>query len=304
MAFNVLEKARKTYANYLLGKKLPLQVRGSCELSEDSAIPSCPHPVVVATLPKAGTYLIAKILKLHGLKHIDIHLSYDGRHVDDYRSLSAEDAKSNPKKGRVAVTSLELPILLGRLQPGSFYVGHCGCLPQYTKPLECVKKIFSYRELRSAIISFVNHLIQSNRHQYPGQTVWGEMPPCGERTFLAMQEFGPRFIEIANGVAAWKSQPGVVHFPFEDVSGRNGEEAQFVTAAAIMKHIGINCREEHLRQTLSEATGSSTRTHYPQSRPWDIWNKSCEDLFRELGGVEANSRLFAKPDVGMPADFK
>lgn len=76
-------------------------------------------PVLVNTLPKSGTYMMAQALKDVGYAQVDLHLS--ARFLHDNRGIAPEDIHWQPQQRSVAVPARAAAALL---RPGEFMVAH------------------------------------------------------------------------------------------------------------------------------------------------------------------------------------
>src|SRR5580700_5477984 len=93
--------------------------RSKAHVMSDHRVVSSNHRVIVVSIPKSGTYLVAEFLKALGYRWTGMHLAELA--YTDYSGSALEDARRDP--GRFA-RSEPLSISLERIHAGDFAVGH------------------------------------------------------------------------------------------------------------------------------------------------------------------------------------
>ncbi len=116
------------------------------------------HRVLVVSIPKAGTYLVAEVLKALGYRSTGMHLAEAA--YSDYNGAGLDEARRNP--GRFA-RSEPLSRSLVRIAAGQFAVGHLPCKEEIVRATASFKRIYLTRELRTALISYMRFMAATGR---------------------------------------------------------------------------------------------------------------------------------------------
>jgi len=105
-------------------------------------------PVLLTTMPKAGTYLLALILEGLGLKNRGFHLAVDW--AEDLVRFDERTCKEFPDSTRIP---LHVNQALWCVRPGEFVFGHLP--PHVIEPhfLNEYNIVYSYRDIREALVS-------------------------------------------------------------------------------------------------------------------------------------------------------
>jgi hypothetical protein len=251
------------------------------------------QPVIVITTPKAGTYLVGKILAELGLTDLEVHLGMDG--FSDYRGRSKQE-----KIERTRHLAISLPIeLTSRLVlPGQFAVGHIPYVPRAIPLFEDFVRIVAVREVRASLTSMM-------RFEYlrlvadPGRALlkrsWISRPDGPERMLAFLEAMGADFLAVLRAVHPWRAHPGCIVLRFEQLLGDDGRESQLQAVAAIANRAGV---EADTAKTLERALGADTLTYSgARSNVATYWSGEAEQIFQTLGGEDLNNAFGYSGDL-------
>ena len=137
-------------------------------------------PVLVNTVAKAGTYLVAEALTRAGYRSTDLHLS--ARFLHDNRGRDPQTIHWDPDAHRVPCDAAAAAALL---RPGEFAVAHIDELEQLAriaalKPLTGLRMLNVVRHPASQMVSMY-HFKRTRVKPRPRDTVWQAMPPGMDR---------------------------------------------------------------------------------------------------------------------------
>lgn len=201
-----------------------------------------PGPRVLATsVPKAGTHLVASLLKNFP------RMMFSGRH-----SSLAEWAQPGTRPdvaGNVPeVDWMRLERALNRINRGHYMTAHFPAVPELTQLLQRLgyRTIFMIRDPRDVVISNAFYITRLKRH-FLNQR-FNDMTSLDERilaciTGLPATDESPGLISIGQRVTnyvGWKADPSTHLSRFEDLVGASGggsDETQRREIESIANHI-------------------------------------------------------------------
>lgn len=182
--------------------------------------------VFLLTIPKSGTYLIAKILENMGIADCGVHIAID--HVQDNRFAQEEILKRQPWRYLVNMPFKDSTRLI---RNGQLAFGHIPCTLETERVLEDFKKVVSYREMRDVIISLARYL-DLLQHEFVKPEIiklckkFKEEPMGTEKLKLWFSLWGKEYKALISSMIPWKDRSDVFQLRFEDIMGDNGTEAQ------------------------------------------------------------------------------
>ncbi len=252
-----------------------------------STFNSCWNPelyrLFVISMPKSGTYLLAKMLENMGYVDCEVHVSENA--YSDYRGLS--NAQKMAMASRVNVSEF-LERTLGRICRGQLAVGHIGYNFLSETLLGPFQKIVSVRNPRYALVSamrFEERRIRSDPEWHAGHRDWIYMPTTADRLLAFMGGAGGSYIADFKKVVPWLNMSSCHAVRFEEFTGINGRERQLNVVGGIAQYVGqSNCDVEYV---LASAIGADTLTYSGQySNLAGFWSPDMEDIFEANGGRE------------------
>lgn len=246
--------------------------------------------VLIASIPKSGTYLFGQLLKIVGLTDCQVHLQDAG--FTDYRFTPLEYGQREVTKLRL---SFPLADALSLVRAGQFVVGHLshsGDIQALATPFQT---IFTYRDLRDAMVSQMRFFAQHGR----GSAVregWGSLPDGPEKMKQYIRFHGDFFMKTRCGaMIGWLGAAGVLRASYEVLAGDAGAEAQRRLVHEICHHAGVAPPPLDDR-FFAELFGAKTLTSSgTRTRREVVWDDEIDRYFADNGGHEMNRRLGYAP---------
>ncbi|HRR55417.1 MAG TPA: hypothetical protein P5568_02700 [Acidobacteriota bacterium] len=241
-------------------------------------VPGKPR-VLVISMPKAGTYLLAAYLKKLGLVDTGIHINDDG--FSDYRGKTISEVVSRYREFR---TFCSLSTVTDLMHEGQFAVGHISCNSTTLGEVAGTRIIFSKRELRSALISQMRWLARPGRGE---DWTWKGIKDPKFRLLEFLYCCGSQLISWYESISPWSFQPGVLTISFECIVGADPETVQRLAMQA-----GADMPPQRAVRLLRDVLEKPTKTWSGRiSKLAEYWSREAEELFQRLGGAKLNQRL-------------
>src|SRR4051794_2983441 len=262
----------------------------------------CRSKVILLTMPKAGTYLLASMLENLGLVDLEVHLSESL--LSDYRGLSVEEKIA---RARLVNRDIPLHVAARMIQLGQFAVGHIACTPQSRNVLSSFVRILCIRELRHALAShmrFELKRIEADPEWLQGTREWASAANNTHRLHGFLSAFGEGYLALVQSIHGWAHETDVLVCRFEHLLGDQGPAVQEGVAAAVASQMGMPPRMGI--RALREVIGKPTLTFSGQRTTLHgLWDDTAEAIFQRLGGPDVNETLgyredrLCRPRVGM-----
>ncbi len=245
-----------------------------------------PHRIVVCSIPKAGTYLVAELLTRLGCVSTKLHLS--SLVLSDYRSATVREMREEFARFTV---QLDVPDVLRLMLPGQFAVGHLHCTNEIRASLQAGKNLFLYRNLRDALVSFIRFVADTGRGGEAAES-WRHKPDGAEKMLLAVDQLGQTFFDTAVPMLDWVGEQSVLSVKFEALYGDNGTNAQQQLVEQVHDFLDLTTPLGDVQVLFRDLIGAPTKTWSGKRSNWQtFWNDEVEERFRSLGGHQANARL-------------
>lgn len=230
--------------------------------------------VLVITQPKAGTYMIAEVLRQVGFHHTFLHLGAERLQAYDPDEL--EEGLFNPRKFDV-VCGIEESRKLIRV--GELAVSHLAYATTLEQKLRGFKIVHVKRELRSALRSLARMLWHSGRGR---PEVTQAIRHNGIAGFIRFR--GRHTIDKALSINEWSDCTNVLSLKMENILAD-----PCLSIDAILKHVDHRPQIPALEiwQRVNEAETLTKSPKYPNLE----WTERAEKVFIDIGGVEANQVL-------------
>nr|VFJ94295.1 MAG: Sulfotransferase domain-containing protein [Candidatus Kentron sp. H]VFJ94843.1 MAG: Sulfotransferase domain-containing protein [Candidatus Kentron sp. H]VFK01305.1 MAG: Sulfotransferase domain-containing protein [Candidatus Kentron sp. H] len=229
--------------------------------------------VLLATQPKAGTYLLSEILSKIGFDQTYLHLGL--ARLEAYDPVLLEMGAANPKAFSCAIPINES---LRLIRSGQFAASHL--VPTGTLDAligDSFKVLVCVRELRSSLTSLSNFFASLPR----GGDLGSEVAERGITHFLKKK--GAKTIKQAELIWQWKEREYARIIRFEDIV--NGNESVIEDIGC---HIGLNVKNAASivhsaleAQTLTKSIGFTKLE----------WGEQEERQFIRLGGDRVNKLM-------------
>lgn len=249
-----------------------------------------PHVAVVASLPKAGTYLIPELLRPLGLEHVPIHLGLDTHR--DYRFATREQADRDD--GRFVVR-IPLEQLVELLQPGQVIGGHLRFDERTMSAVAGCKVVAACRDLRDGIVSHMRWLARTGRGGKK-TAPWRNMPDGPDKMLAYLDAWGSFYVDLCRQVAGWLDQDQALALRFETLMGDDGADAQAELMVRLADWVDRPIDPDEARGILTGAIGAATLTYSGRRTQREaFWDDRVEEAFQAQGGEALNGRLGYEP---------
>ena len=235
--------------------------------------------LVVLSLPKSGTYLVAEVLKDIGFKPTYWHLHEES--YEDY-SHGTKEAMLQCYSRFTIVRPLEATI--SALPEGTFAVGHLPSNRRCIAAMQSVESCLLVRELRTAIVSrffFEKGARRGDRSLANPEQV--ALARDSLEAFLRSQ--GRRLINQADRIAGWRSKCAIPTIQFEEVRAESDRAIDLL--ARIAGH-DVDSIKLALHNALQRGSLTKSVARLPMEA---YWTPKCEHMFLRWGGNLVNVSL-------------
>ena len=249
-------------------------------LTTGTTRPGAPEPnaepkatrLMLLSLPKAGTYLAAELVRLLGMRHTHYHFSMD--YVDAYDPAQLDAGKRAPESVRM---SLPIEQSLRLLRLGEFGVGHLPCEERTIHALAGFRLMLCLRPPRDNLLSMMRFLYDTRRDRAAAGS-WFE-----KRDVAAfVRERGPSMLRQIKTILPWANFADVHCLTFAEMTTAGPQTvtklAKFLRAP---EHIDA---EAIAARALSENTLTRSRSDEELK-----WTEEAEDVFKAIGGEETDA---------------
>ncbi len=224
--------------------------------------------VLINSLPKSGTHLLAKAVELCGFRE-----HFDGQGMDDparitplflnYREVKAALARQGVSRHAAAnipvgtltpayVDTETLGSWLAAMPYGSYLLGHMGWTPELAPLLAeyQVRHLFIIRDPRAVLASLLSFILDTGGMPKPHflETDFKQLSPELRLDLLLEGGYAPQsgvqvtpFREVFHTMFAWNQEPNCLLIRFEDLVGEQGGgsvEQQREAVRHIAAHLG------------------------------------------------------------------
>lgn len=273
----------------IAGKKLPVYIDKDGNPCFKLNRAPVPHRVFVLSVPKSGTYLIAKLLENLGLVDCGVHIATN--HIGDNRFADEKVLRVEPGRYMVPIPmERSMPLIY----PGQFAFGHIPCFAKEEFLLRDFKKVFSFRDMRDTIISLVRYDSSRKHKALRGERLalygkFKEIPMGSDKIKQWYLVWGKEIADLARSMVPWKERGEVFQLKFEVLMGDEGRETQFALLRDLCGFLGLNVTDDKMEKALVDSIGAETLTYSGKRSSYnDWWNEELEDLFTHYGFKELN----------------
>jgi hypothetical protein len=240
-------------------------------------------PLIVISLPKSGTYLMAELLKAFGYRATGWHLS--ARYCTDYSHADLVEARRDPAKYSRNGTPGEF---LSRVRPGEFAVGHLPYNEEILQATAGFQRLYLTRDLRTALVSYMRFLADTGRMDAKNLP-WYPLADPRQRVVVFLATTAPRLLEaLYERMVGWSQLDAIHHVRFEDLTADTPQALRTIDALASsldVKHDDANT----LLQTSLSATTVTKSDGLTQLD--DYWSDDAEKWFHRIGAADLQTRL-------------
>jgi len=247
--------------------------------------PSQSPPIVVISMPKAGTYLFSKMLSVLGFVDTEIHAGQNG--FDDYRGRSLDESRCNYLEYGVSSPFTETARLI---TAGQFMVGHIPRTDIIETALQSFRRFLLVRNLRDAIVSHMRFIASTGRGGWSAKA-WRAMPDGPDKLLAYLETHGAAYLGMCEDVSLWLTDTGCFQIRFEILMGDKGT----TEADSLVRGVQEVLNRASVRSWSSLAPsfiGVPTLTYSGErTQRLHYWDERVARRFEELGGDALNARF-------------
>jgi len=270
----------------LRGTNFPVFISEDMKLTAWPKKGFSPNKAIILSIPKAGTYLISKLLTLLGMEFTNLHLSPNS--LTDYRFTSIIEGGKNPEKLTI---NMKLWNALNFIEEGQFAVGHLRHTANMKLLLKQFKKIFLYRNLREVFVSHMRFVCDTERDQEYTKP-FRNLPDGPEKIMKHMKIYKNFLIGETHHIIGWLNEDDVLKISFEDIYGDKGKDKQKKIIHEVCQFLDLEKNKIDSEKILEHLIGSPTLTWSGERSKLELfWNDEVESLFIEIRGKEINQEL-------------
>jgi len=250
--------------------------------------------VFLTTIPKAGTYMMAKMLPRFGLADCSIHVMQDG--IVDHRFAPEQLRRHYPSAvGR----RIPLGASIRLIAPGQFAFGHIGLHNAGVRTLfQDFKVVMMYRNLRDAYVSLVRYFRELRQDTVPFHKASLFHQDLASLLAWDLDREGPLRLIGFRQLCAWRQEPNVLALRYEDTVGDFGRERQMAVMRDLRAFLGASVDDGGLADILNTVIGQPTLTKTERRTiASEHWTDAVERLYRRIGFPDVNRELgYDEPD--------
>lgn len=263
--------------------KMPNILHAVKNLFVAASKPASGKPIIVTSLPKAGTYLLGEFLLQLGYRHSFMHLFEDS--ADHYDASDLERGRKFPleyKRAQMLEDSLK------ELDAQSFAVGHLIPNAYVLAQLRRCNVVFLKRNLKDCIVSYLRFNCSTGRDNTKDKP-WYHMTDRREQLVAYMKERAENMIKSAENLFPWEEQENILTVRFEDIKENPGAGLEIIRLA---NYLGKKCNPAEAEQMAETAYATKTLTSSGKtSVRGEYWSEDAEKIFREYGGNKVNRKF-------------
>lgn len=249
-------------------------------------------PIVINSVPKAGTHLLEKAVRLMpGCYPANIHI--DQFTWPDFKTIAPD--QTNSTRARKATIG-ELEQTLHTIQAGHYATAHF-VFQQDLADLMVnigIRILFIVRDPRDIALSFAKYVSRNQVHflyEYfqtlsEEERIMTSIVGTVDRVAQAPRQFNIK-VQV-NNMLPWRWQPNVYTTKFEQLIGEAGggsNQEQFAELSCIANHIGVHCSTKQLRNVASQLFGGTATFRKGSIGDWRThFTHEHKQAFKDIAG--------------------
>jgi len=234
----------------------------------NNEVGSCPHKVVLITIPKSGTWMYVNVLRHFNLVFTGVDIR--GTSYVDHRGNDPQTQRKLWQEQNFKIVQQPIATSVKMIQPGQFVTSHM--MPSLHPHVANCKKIFTFRNARTTLISAMRW-----------NPKFDETKPTEMMRYITAE--GAKHLSRIKSRLPWLNKD-VYKIQFEQfVSGT--EEERIIILDNLAKFLDTTYDPQALEQI-----GSKTMTFTGKHSTLDkFWSDEIENWFIRNGGVSINKQL-------------
>lgn len=231
-------------------------------------------PILLTTIPKAGTYFFAEVLSALGAQNRHLHVAKD---FAENLLLYGDDVnKTTPSKAKVP---LKLSQALYTVQPGEFVFGHIAQALVEDFFLKRFAIVYAHRDHKEAMQAEFHWFREIRKDMQPEFTQYSHL--SAEDHFIKYLEiFGPTRVKLFNFLDLWKANDSVFVVDFNKFRGDKDYALEKVQELA--KHIEMPIEESKAKQVLDSCFNKDTKTKVKRDKSINLWTDEANAIYEKL----------------------
>ncbi len=235
-------------------------------------------PIAIVTVPKSGTYLLARFLTKLG--YIDTRTHISAESFNDHREYNIYKFAD----GIARIKQIPLATQMQLVAEGSFFASHL--MYQHAELLQGKSILLSVRDLRTSLVSYMRYMIMRDpkRNNKPAEFTESEL-----YNFMLSSGRVTNMLTRAKSMVIFKNKYPKNLVQFEEIA--QAPLSEQLTSVKNLAHV-LNRDISEIISALAEARGEQTLTYSGSHSSLDgLWSERVEARFQELGGHELNENL-------------
>ena len=231
-------------------------------------------PVLLTSMPKAGTYFFAEILSEIGLENRYLHVAR--YHAENLLLVDDEINRTSPSKAKIP---LKLEQALYTVQGGEFVFGHIAKPLLSRFFLKRFKILYLYRNPKEALEAEFYWFREIRKDMAEKFSKFSHLSP--EKHFIEyLKLFGHSRIRLFKFLDLWKKDTNVLSIDFDKF--RADRDYALASILSIAKHIEIDCNEGRCGEILEKAFSKETKTKTKRDHSVKLWTPEAERIYSGL----------------------
>ncbi len=231
-------------------------------------------PILLSTIPKAGTYFFAEILTALGASNRHLHLAKD--FAENLLLFGDEVNKTTPSKAKVP---LKLSQALYTVQAGEFVFGHIAkpLVEEYF--LKRFKIVYAYRDHKEAMQAEFHWFREIRKDMQEEFTQHAGL--SAEKHFIKYLEiFGPTRVKLFNFMDLWKSDDNVFAIDFNQF--RADSNYALEKLQALSEYIDLPVDRLKAQEVLDHCFNKDTKTKVKRDKSINLWTDEANAIYEKL----------------------
>ena len=274
--------------------------------------------ILVNSLPKSGTNLLAKLVQMAGLQESGKSLASSS--VLGKYQLVKSCLRLDHLSGNNVPLGLEIPVSVGyrwlavylKINDNQYISGHAAYSEQlaYLLQISGIKKIQVFRHPAAVLVSWAKFIAEKNNKWHPSHSQLAKMNLDDRCCFMLSggllvdtNYFQSSFLEILRRADGWLESDALI-VRYEDVVGSRGggnDAVQRLAIANVMRHIGKEANDHELDRLQEHLYGGTHTFRSGQINGWqaEISKHTLQLIQHNLQSNKYSRELgYAFPEVG------
>lgn len=232
------------------------------------------NPILLTTIPKAGTYFFAEILSEIGATNRHLHVAKT--HAETLYYAPEEVNRFTPKKAKVPLTISQA---LYTVLPGEFVFGHIAKPMLEELFLNRFKIIYSYRDHKEAMQAEFYWFREIRRDMEEEFNKFKHLS-VEEHFIKYLEIFGPTRVRLFKFLDMWRHTAGVLSIDFNKFRAERDYARDKVIE--ISKHIGMEVDSAKAEEILDTCFNKDTKTKVKRDKSINLWTPEAEKIYEKL----------------------